>query len=189
MNSHQTVLWQVPLNLTWVIRTLVALLCTTLAACSGGVDTELRNYTQQVLAKKAKPFPRPDPPEPYVVYTYQGDGVDPFVPFFKETGDESAEECPAPCPYAPIEGRVKEELEQYPLDALRMVGTLEQDDDVWGVIVIRDGTVYRVKVGNYLGQNYGKIIAILEDRVELEERAKDASGKWHLREASIALAE
>ena len=58
-----------------------------------------------------------------------------------------------------------------------------------GIILGRDGTVYRVQVGNYMGQNYGKIIAILEDRIELEERARDTRGKWQLRDASLALAE
>ena len=70
-----------------------------------------------------------------------------------------------------------------------MVGTLEQGVDVWGVILGRDGTVYRVQIGNYVGQNYGKIIAILEDRIELEERARDSQGTWQIRDASLALAE
>ena len=70
-----------------------------------------------------------------------------------------------------------------------MVGTLEQGSDHWGIILSRDGTVYRIQVGNYMGQNYGKIIAILEDRVELEERSRDSRGKWQIRDASLALAE
>ena len=174
--------------LSLIFRFVVALLCVGVAGCSGGVDSELRSYVQQVLQRKAKPFPRPDPPEPYVVYTYQGQGADPFVPFFEEPEVEDVEDD-SDSEFAPVEGRIKEELEGYPLDALRMVGTLEQDQEIWGVVLNRDGTVYRVKVGNYLGQNFGKIIAILEDRIELEERARDARGKWHLREASIALAE
>tara|TARA_Y100000588_G_C14054140_1_gene838581 strand:- start:79 stop:648 length:570 start_codon:yes stop_codon:yes gene_type:complete len=171
-----------------VFLLVAAILCLGLTGCSGGVDTELRSYVQQVLQRKAKPFSRPPPPEPYVVYTYQGSGADPFIPFFEEPehgklDDDSASE------FAPIEGRVKEELESFPLDGLRMVGTLQQEEEVWGVILNQEGTIYRVKMGNYLGQNFGKITGIWEDRIELEERARDGRGKWHLRDASIALAE
>ena len=167
---------------------LVLVAATTLAGCSGGVDRELRNYVEDVLARKAKPLPRPDPPPTYVVYTYKGEGRDPFEPFYKPAEQEEKVNDPND-PNRPVEGRLREELEQFPLDSMSMVGTLEQDESVWGILITRDGTVYRVQVGNYLGQNYGKIIAILEDRIELEERAQDGQGKWHLREASIALAE
>lgn len=166
----------------------IAVLSLTLPGCSGGVDEELRSYTERVLKRKAKPLPPPDPPEPYFVYTYSGEGVDPFKPFFQEPEKEALEDD-AGGEWAPIAGRIKEELEGHPLDSLRMVGTLEQGTEGWGVILSRDGTVYRVQVGNYMGQNYGKIIAILEDRIELEERARDTRGKWQLREASLALAE
>lgn len=173
---------------TWVTRLIMALVGASILGCSGGIDGELRKYTKNVLSRKAKPLARPDPPQTYVVYTYAGDGPDPFVPFFKPAkedqvvDDEDSE-------FAPVEGRIREELEEFPLDALRMVGTLEQEADVWGIVISRNGTVYRVQVGNYMGQNFGKIIAILEDRIELEERARDTRGKWHLREASLALAE
>ena len=171
-----------------IVKLCILLVSLTLLGCSGGVDEQLRSYTEGVLKRKAKPLPPPDPPQPYLVYDYSGEGVDPFQPFFQEP-----EKVKPPddfdSEFAPVEGRIKEELERHPLDALRMVGTLEQGVDVWGVILSRDGTVYRVQVGNYMGQNYGKIIAILEDRIELEERARDSQGRWQIRDASIDLAE
>ncbi len=172
----------------WLTRTIAALLALLLIGCSGGVDEELRSYTESVLTRKAKALPRPPPPEPYVVYTYAGNGPDPFEPFFKETEEEQVS-SDDDSPYAPMQGRLKEELEDFPLDSLRMVGTLEQAEDVWGIVINREGTIYRIQAGNYMGQNNGKIIAVLENRIELEERAKDARGKWYLREASLALAE
>lgn len=159
-----------------------------LVACTGGVDESLRSYTEEVLTRKAEPLPPPDPPKPYVVYTYQGQGPDPFEPFFAEAEEKPKVNNPDD-PNKPDPGRSQEELEAFPLDALRMVGTLEQESEVWGIVLDREGTVYRVQVGNYMGQNYGKIIAILEDRIELEERAQDSDGKWFLRDASLALAE
>ncbi len=170
------------------MRACALLLGVALLGCSGGVDEALRSYTEDVLTRKAKPLQRPDPPEPYLVYTYLGTGPDPFQPFFKEAEEKTIDDDSF-SQYAPVEGRLKEELEGYPLDALTMKGTLERNSDVWGVIINREGTVYRVQVGNYLGQNHGKIIAILEDEIELEERTRDSRGKWYLREASIALAE
>ena len=169
-------------------KLVVVALGMSLVGCTGGVDSELRRNVEEVLARKAKPLERPPPPKTYVVYTYQGVGRDPFEPFYKPAKEDPIKDDPN-SPFAPIEGRIKEELEEYPLDSLRMVGTLEQDAAVWGIIIGRDGTVYRVQTGNYMGQNFGKIIAILEDRVELEERARDSQGRWHLREASLALAE
>ena len=179
-----------------ILKLAVALLSLTLLGCSGGVDDELRAYIKEIASKTAKPEPPPPRPTPYLVYNYtvtDGEGadrVDPFQSFLKEPERDPLTPDPAKDdPLAPLAGRIKEELEGHPLDSLRMVGTLEQDTDVWGVIAGRDGTVYRVQVGNYIGQNYGKIIAILEDRVEVEERAKDTVGKWQVRNASLALAE
>lgn len=169
-------------------RACAVLLSVALLGCSGGVDEGLRSYTENVLTRKAKPLERPRPPDPYQVFIYSAEGVDPFKPFFQET-EERAVDDDSSSQYAPAEGRLREELEGFPLDALTMKGTLEQDSSVWGILVNRDGTVYRVQVGNYLGQNHGKIIAILEDEIEVEERARDSRGKWYLREASIALAE
>ena len=83
--------------------------------------------------------------------------------------------------------RNKEELEAFPLDSLRMVGTLQRDDDIWAIVLASDDTVHRVQVGNYMGQNYGKIVNIQEDRVDLIEIARDARGRWQERPASIAL--
>lgn len=173
---------------TWILRVMIALLALSLLGCSGGIDRKLRQDVDKVLARKAKPLPPLDPPPTYVVHTYQGDGRDPFEPFYKPAKEEARVDD-KDSPFAPVEGRLKEELEHFPLDTLRMVGTLEQENMVWGIIVGRNGMIFRVQTGNYMGQNFGKIIAILEDRIELEERARDGQGKWHLREASLALAE
>lgn len=61
--------------------------------------------------------------------------------------------------------RRREPLEEFPLDTLRMVGILERNQERWGLVQTRDGTVHRLKVGNYIGQNYGKIVAISEQEI------------------------
>ena len=85
--------------------------------------------------------------------------------------------------------RNREELEGFPLDSLRMVGTLEREDNFWAIVLATDATIHRVQVGNYMGQNHGKIVDILEGRVELVEIARDARGRWEERPAAIALIE
>ena len=82
-----------------------------------------------------------------------------------------------------------EELEAFELDSLRMVGTLQSESELWAIVVDSTGTVHRVQVGNYMGRNFGKVLEILEDRVELREIVKDADGNWEERNASLALAE
>ena len=85
--------------------------------------------------------------------------------------------------------RRKEELEAYSLDTLRMVGTLTMNDELWALIKASDGTIHRIKKGNYVGLNYGEIIRILDDRIELMEIVPDKPGTWREQQASLALAE
>ncbi|MGH8597094.1 MAG: pilus assembly protein PilP, partial [Gammaproteobacteria bacterium] len=82
-----------------------------------------------------------------------------------------------------------EELENFELDSLRMVGTLQDSAELWGIVQDNAGTVHRVQVGNYVGRNLGKILNIQEDRIDLREVVKDADGRWEERQATLALAE
>ena len=90
-------------------------------------------------------------------------------------------------PDAPDLVRIKEQLETLPLDSLDMVGTMGQGKAYFGLVKDPDGVVHRVQINNYLGQNYGLISSISEDRIELEERIEDGNGGWERRSQSIAL--
>lgn len=85
--------------------------------------------------------------------------------------------------------RRKEPLEDFPLDALKMVGTLSKGKLSWGIIQTADGAVYRVQKGNYLGQNFGRITRVADERIDLIELVQGAMGDWLEREASIAIQE
>jgi len=85
--------------------------------------------------------------------------------------------------------RAREPLEDYPLDSLRMVGTLSRDRRKWSLIQDQEGAIHRVQVGNYMGQNYGKITAITEQSTDLIEIVDDGQGGWIERPASMALSE
>lgn len=68
-------------------------------------------------------------------------------------------------------------MEQYPLDSLRFVGILKEGNVVWGLISLPNGEIVRVRPGDYMGQNYGKIMQITNTTLKLEETVQ-ISGKW-----------
>ena len=90
---------------------------------------------------------------------------------------------------SPDFNRRREELEGFTLDAIRMVGILEQSGVTWGLVKTKEGTIHRVKTGNYMGQNHGRINQITEDKIELTEIVQDGTGGYSERQASLALAE
>jgi len=85
--------------------------------------------------------------------------------------------------------RTKENLENYPLDGLYMVGTYEQNGHYWGLIEDPEGVIHRVSIGEHMGQNYGEIMVINEDQIDVSEWLSDGLGSWTKRQASIALRE
>ena len=170
-------------GLRWWLLAIGASLA--LTGCSTGSMSDLEAYMQDVLTRPGGKLDPPPTFEPYVVYSYQSsDGVNPFESFFKEEaqGDQP------PLGDGPNLDRNKEELEGFALDSLRMMGTLEQDEDVWGVIRSPDGRIHRVRAGNYLGLNHGKISFISEDKIELIEIVV-SQGRWQERPAAVALPE
>ena len=84
--------------------------------------------------------------------------------------------------------RRREPLEAFPLDALKMVGTLRKTGLGYALIQV-DKTVYQAKVGNYIGQNFGMITRVSDTAVELKEIVQDASGEWTERKAQLELQE
>lgn len=182
------------------VKTASALFVVALgAALSGCVNrdkSDLENYVAEVLSRKGGQIEPLPPIKPYERYLYQSaeQGLrDPFTPFMEQ---EQKQEEIAAVPDAEqqayndeILAHNREELEGFELDSLRMVGTLENNDELWGIVRDNAGTVHRVQVGNYLGRNYGKILNIQDDRIELREIVKDDEGRWEERSASLALAE
>ena len=167
-----------------------------LGGCGDRDMTDLEQYSADVRSRKGGRIPPLPALKPYERYTYQsGEAAarDPFVPSFeaerrKDTKDvvvdqqqqQFAEE---------ITTHNREELEMFELDSLRMVGTMQNDADIWAIVKDSNGVIHRVAVGNYIGRNFGKILEIREDRLNLREITKDANGRWEERAASLALSE
>lgn len=83
--------------------------------------------------------------------------------------------------------RRKEPLESFPLDSLRMVGTIEKNKNLWALVVDPSGVLYRLAKGNYVGQNHGRIDNVTADKITLTEIVPDPSGGWRERPASMAI--
>jgi len=171
----------------WAITT--GLLTATLTACGGSNTEDLRTYVDNVKAQQHShidPLPEFTPYETHL-YAAAGDR-DPFTPPVY-SAPKSAVAQGSNTGIAPDFNRSREPLESEPLDSLRMVGTLERDGNSWALVRMSDSTIYRVKPGNYLGQNYGKIINITESEVEVAEIVPDGLGGWMERQAALALSE
>ena len=107
-------------------------------------------------------------------------------PFTKQEDEAVATEAVLDHGVKPDPDRRKEELEAYSLDTLRMVGTLEQDEQTWGLLKTNDGTIHRVAAGNYIGRHDGRITRISEEKIELIELIPTGSGFLE-KEAAVAL--
>lgn len=158
---------------------LIAALAALTAACSGGND-DLQAYLDEV---KARPGGRIEPlPQikPYETFAYEAELLrSPFVP---DTPKGRAAAGPRP-----EANRPKEYLEQFPLDTLTMVGTLEMNQSRYGLLQTQDGLVHRVVPGNYVGQNDGRVLAVADGEIQVEELVPDGIGGFFKRSAAIGL--
>ena len=161
-----------------------------LTACSSDPTADLDTYTEEVKSRqKSSIEPLPEF-EPFDSYEYAaGELRDPFTAPVFSHAPATVAQATASGGVQPNFDRPTEPLEEYPLDSLRMVGTLEQDQDAWALVLDTDDTIHRVQGGNYLGQNHGKIIRVTEFEVELTEIIPDGLGGWMERPASIAISE
>lgn len=170
-----------------------ALLSTALALAITGCSSDLSDLGQFVeQAKSAKRRPLPKLPElkPHETFTYRDAGLrDPFQVISFNQAQPGSEQQRSTSKLRPDEARPKEPLEAFPLDSLRMVGVLEQQGATWALVRATDGTIHRVRTGNYVGQNYGKITDISENEVDLVEIVPDGLGGYVERHAALALSE
>jgi type IV pilus assembly protein PilP len=164
-------------------RLFVPVALVVLAGCSSEMS-ELKDFVKQSekgLPRKIEPLPAVKPFEPF---TYEGfDLPDPFKPRKlvapREGGGGGL---------APDLNRRKEPLEAFPLEQLKMVGTLSQGKDTYA-LVRADKTLYRVKKGNYMGQNFGLITDVTESEIKLKEIVQDSAGDWAERQSVLPLLE
>lgn len=158
-----------------------------LAGCSGSND-ELRQWmadTRKDMRPVTATLAEPKTFEPFI-YKDQSE-TDPFDPN-KVANALRALSAKSTSGYAPDLSRRKEPLEAYPVDTIAMVGTLQRPNLKYALLRA-DGVVYQIKVGNYIGQNFGIVTRIDENEVALKEVVQDAAGEWVERTTTLQLQE
>lgn len=168
----------------WVAALLGAL---ALAGC-GGETQELQDWMDQQrreVRPSVEPLAAPKKfnPVPYA----NAQQVDPFST--QKLSVALKQEARQPNSMLAAEmSRRKEPLESFPLDAMVMVGSVSRSGTPMALLRV-DSLLYQVKSGDYLGQNYGRILRITETEVALREIVQDAAGEWIERTATLQLQE
>ncbi|GBL56746.1 type IV pilus assembly protein PilP [Pseudomonas citronellolis] len=166
---------------------LCGLLLLSLNGCgSGGDFADLQAYMDEVRARPKgaiEPLPKF---QPYEAFTYNASSLrSPFQPpvkidlAIKQKGSKVVK---------PDETRVKQFLEGFNIETFEMVGTLSNQEGTFA-LVRGAGGVHRVKVGDYLGRNDGKIVSISEGKIDVVEIVPDGEGGWLERPRSLTLKE
>lgn len=155
---------------------------TMMTACTQNDYTDLEAFIQSSgdgLQGQIDPLPEV---RPHQYFTYEAfDISSPFVPRKNDQAQAITSGI------QPDLNRHKEVLESYPLESLSMVGSLQQQNVIFALIKSPDGTLHRVKVGNHLGQNFGKINHISEAEVKLSEIVQDGVNEWIERTSALML--
>lgn len=158
-----------------------------LGACSNDQD-ELRQWMEQ-QRREIKPSVTPlQPPKKFDPQPYNvAEAVDPFSTQKLTVALKQEARQPNSLLAAELNRR-KEPLEAYPLDSMSMVGSVNKLGQPFALLRV-DTLLYQVKVGDYLGQNYGRITRIGETEIALREIVQDAAGEWIERPATLQLQE
>lgn len=168
-------------------RLWLASLLLPLAACEEQANSDLKQWMQQArrdLKPQVQALPQA---ETFTSFQYKAaDRADPFDT--KKLAAGFADGMRAGQGLQPDTQRARELLENYPLDSLKMVGSLRRSTQVLGLIEV-DKLIYQVRPGSHLGQNYGKVVAIGDEVILVDEMVQDANGSWVMRRAQIALQE
>jgi len=181
-------------------RTVIALTgAAMLAACGGeqhsDLKSELDKLTKDMRGRVDKlPEVKPYEPVPYTAEhkddTKKEKLVDPFRPTRIEVGqaDKPQVDAKTLSRVKQEQDRPKEPLEAFALESIQMQGTLTQGKETFA-LVKAGSNLYRVRKGNYMGQNYGVIMAIDEGQISLKELVQDGGGEWIERQSALQLQE
>lgn len=159
-----------------------------LAGCSDSDVREVRDWMAQVQ-KDTRPSVKPLPePKDFIPYAYDGkDAVDPFNAN-KLLAELARSAATSNNPNRPDTNRAKELLENYPLDTMKMVGSMQKAGVIYALVQI-DRAVYQVRSGMRVGQNFGLVTRVNENAIDIREVVQDAGGDWVERMSRLELQE
>jgi type IV pilus assembly protein PilP len=154
-----------------------------LTACGGGDMEDLQQFMSEAgkdMQGKIEPLPQIKPYEPFSYEAF--DLPDPFKPRkLSPSGGGGG--------LQPDLTRPREPLEAYSLETLKMVGMIGKKNGINAVIATPDKTIYHVRPGNYMGQNFGLITRVTENGITLKEIVQDSAGDWAERTSTMTLQE
>lgn len=161
---------------------LIVLLASVLVAGCGG-ESDVERYIKDPGVKGSKPAPLPEVKK-FPIADYDRENIK--NPFTAKLVIISAG---PDVPGSPDMARPRQPLESYPLDTLRINGYLVQNNKPYALVLDTDKEVHRVTVGNYLGQDYGKVVAITREGVKVVESIQDNTGSWTERVVTLPFVE
>lgn len=166
---------------------MTLLVCAALVGC-GANHEELQQWMEQ-QRREVKPSVKPlQPPKKFDPQPYASmQAVEPFSTQKLTVAIKQESRQPNSLLSGELNRR-KEPLESFPLDSVRMVGSLAKSGQPYALLKV-DNLLYQVKLGDYLGQNYGRITKIAETEIALREIVQDAAGEWIERVSTLQLQE
>lgn len=174
-----------------MIKLIYMVVALVLVGCGASSEDELRQWMQEQKSQtrpKVKPISEPKQfkPESYTQVT----AIEPFSSqkLTQALKRDSTQTAVSGALIAPELARRKEALESFPLDTMALVGSLIKTGQPVALVKV-DNLLYQVRPGNYLGQNYGRVMMIAETEVSLREIVQDAAGEWIERTATLQLQE
>jgi type IV pilus assembly protein PilP len=171
-------------------RFLLMLAAALSAGCAPSNEAELRQWMAEVRQQVRPVTQTVTPPKEFTPYSYESRGVvDPFdsQKVMMAVTRQQQVRATASAIRPDLERR-REALEGFPLDQIKMVGTMRQKD-ANVALLNTGGATHMVRVGNYVGQNFGLVTRISETEVQIREIVQDAAGEWVERPATLELQE
>ena len=159
-----------------------------LAGCSDSNVREVRTWMDQVKKDTRVSIKPLQEPKEFIPFAYsEKDVVDPFSAN-KLLAELAREGATSNNPFKPDMNRRKEVMEGFPLDTMVMVGTMQKNGTSYALLQI-DRTLYQVKPGQRIGQNFGIVTKVGEQDVDVREVVQDAGGEWVERMSKLELQE
>lgn len=160
-----------------------------LAGCGNGGLDDVKDWMKGVREQTKVAVPKLSEPKKFTPFAYAvKDSLDPFNSIKLATAFAKAKASSKSSALEPDKDRRREPLEYFPLDAIKMVGTIQKSGVSYALLQV-DKTVYQAKMGNYVGQNFGMITNVSEGNVDIKEIVQDAAGEWVERQAKLELQE
>ncbi|MCD9459742.1 pilus assembly protein PilP [Marinibactrum halimedae] len=163
----------------------VALSALVLGGCGGAQHDDLQQFMAETKRRPAgsiEPLPSFSPYEAFIYaaatlrspFEPPVKVIDPFI-----SGPRSD--------VTPDLNRVKEYLEEFPVQSLTLVGSISKGGTLWALINDGNGGIHRVREGNYMGRDHARVISAGKTQLTLVEIVSDGLNGWVERPRTLEL--